>query len=409
MTVSQFLGSGRYIVQFADGTLEEGLKILRQVTNLGEGVRISRGATESLSNEDLKGIGITVLQSLEMAIIEQEITQDQLDELICLTQISESPLLLVQEDLEEYSIFQETSRGSTTPFDLSDPGMTWGLKATGVSNSRWTGRGIKVAVLDTGFDFNHVDFGNHKITSKSFIAGSSAHDDNRYGTHVAGTICGPLIPKGLHPSMNNSRVRYGIAHEADLFVAKVANSGGFALPGNILTALEFAIDTGCEIINISIGTRTDRDLGYEALGNRALNNGSLIIAAAGNDAERPIGKFGKVTSPANAPSIMAVGAIDENGEMYKRSNRSGSSTGSEVDLAAPGVNIFSSMPSVVGSYGFDSGTSMAAPHVAGIAALYAQANPGVRGRDLWKLLIQNAKPLLGLDELDIGAGLVQAP
>jgi subtilisin len=145
---------------------------------------------------------------------------------------------------------------------------------------------------------------------------------------------------------------------------------------------------------------------------RALNQGTLIVAAAGNDSRRtrpsnPI--INPVSRPANAPSILAVGAIDRSLAIAPFSNGEINidQTGGEVDLVGPGVDVFSSW-FTPRNYNTISGTSMATPHVAGIAALYAQANPQARGEALWQLLIKNTKSLT-LKTRDVGAGLIQAP
>jgi subtilisin family serine protease len=147
---------------------------------------------------------------------------------------------------------------------------------------------------------------------------------------------------------------------------------------------------------------------FEQAGQRALAAGCLIIAAAGNNASRASGNFGFVGQPANSRSIMSVGAIDNQLRVADFSARSSTVTGTagKVDIAAPGVAVFSSWPRNR-LHNTISGTSMATPHVAGIAALWCQATRRT-GHALWTTLIQNARGL-NADVRDIGAGLVQAP
>jgi subtilisin len=145
---------------------------------------------------------------------------------------------------------------------------------------------------------------------------------------------------------------------------------------------------------------------FDQVGRRALRAGTLIVAAAGNDSNRP-GLINPVSHPANCPSIMAVAAIDQQLRVARFSNAGLNAQGGQVDIAAPGVAVHSAWPRPV-LYNRINGTSMATPHVAGIAAQLAEANPTARGAALWALLVQAARrlPLLARD---VGAGLVQAP
>jgi len=300
----------------------------------------------------------------------------------------------VGEDAEEGRMDGLVSYQDTRQF-------TWGLQSTQVDTSRYTGKGIRVAVLDTGFDLRHIDFRNRKIVSKSFVPGETAQDTQGHGTHCTGTACGPKSPA--------SRVRrYGCACDADIFIGKVLDSGGKGTDTAILNGLEWAIDNKCHIVSMSLGRLSDEEsTAYENAGRRALDANSLVIAAAGNNANRTVGRFGFVEQPANSLSIMAVGAVDNQLRIANFSARSSARTGigGKVDLVAPGVNVFSSIPS--DRHASYSGTSMATPHVAGIAALWAQAT-GRLGMALWTTLIQNTRPISG-DTRDIGSGLVQAP
>jgi len=280
--------------------------------------------------------------------------------------------------------------------------LTWGLQITKAGRSRYSGKGIRVAVLDTGLDLGHPDFGRRRITSRSFIAGQSVQDGHGHGTHCIGTSCGPCQP-GRPP-------RYGIAWNAEIFVGKVLSNQGSGADGGILAGIDWAVQNRCHVVSMSLGAPVLPGQSYspiyEAAASRALRGGTLIVAAASNDSARP-GVVRPVGRPANCPSIMAVGALDSSLGIAPFSNGGINGSGGNVDIVGPGVNIHSSWPRPI-SYNRISGTSMATPHVAGIAALLAEANPSARGEALWNLLIRYARRL-ALPTRDVGAGLVQAP
>lgn len=280
--------------------------------------------------------------------------------------------------------------------------FTWGLQATGVSTSSRNGQGIRVAVLDTGLDLQHPDFMDRTIESRSFVTGiPTAQDIHGHGTHCVGTACGPQRPAtGVR--------RYGVAFGSQIFVAKVFNNDSLpgAATGDVLAALEWAITNGCRVVSMSFGIRMNQKVEqYEEPIRRALNAGTLVVAAAGNNASRP-GNPGFVEPPANADAAMAVAAVDRQLGIAGFSARSSQLTGvgGIVNIAGPGVGVFSSVP---GGHDVFMGTSMATPHVAGIAALWAQAT-GESGPALWSRLLQTARPL-SLPSVDVGSGLVQAP
>ncbi len=283
------------------------------------------------------------------------------------------------------------------PTFADDDDFTWGLVATRAATSVKTGEGIRVAVLDTGFDANHPDFVGRSITARSFIPGASPQDGHGHGTHCIGTACGPRTPSGSRG--------YGVAHEAEIFVGKVLSDEGSGSDEGILAAINWAVANDCPVISMSLGADVAQPHPpYNTAGRRALAAGCLIIAAAGNNASRP-GNPGFVGAPANSPAILAVGALDSQLRIASFSARSLPGRGGQVDIAGPGVDVYSSWP-MPQRYRSISGTSMATPHVAGLAALWAQAS-GRRGLELWATLVKESRRL-GLPALDVGSGLALA-
>ncbi len=277
---------------------------------------------------------------------------------------------------------------------------TWGLNVTRAIRSRFSGRGIRLAVLDTGMDFSHPDFAGRTIQRASFIAGEAAQDGHGHGTHCIGTSCGPRAPLGGVP-------RYGVAHGAEIYVGKVLSNAGSGSDSGILAGIDWALKNRCAIISMSLGARVEPGAPYstiyETVARRAAAKGAVIIAAAGNESSRP-GYLAPVGHPANCPSVIAVGALDERLNIASFSCAGLSGAGGEVNVAGPGVNVFSSWP-LPTRYRSISGTSMATPHVAGIAALYAEAT-GLRGFPLINEMLRRSRRLAPVR--DFGWGLVQS-
>lgn len=266
-------------------------------------------------------------------------------------------------------------------------GATWGLVACKVPQSTRSGLGIKVAVLDTGMDTLHPDFAGRSIVGATFV-GQPVMDLHSHGTHCIGTSCGPKAPAGNIP-------RYGIGYRASIFAGKVLSNSGSSVGASVLAGMNWAIANRCPVISMSLGGSGGVQPSYTAAGQAALNAGCLIIAAAGNSGGGPTGY------PANSPTIMSVSSLDSNLGLS-----SFSSIG-KVDIAAPGRDVYSSVPRPT-RYGVKSGTSMATPHVAGCAALWAETSSSLRGLTLWRKLQSTARRL-PLPTTKVGAGLVQAP
>ena len=265
-------------------------------------------------------------------------------------------------------------------------GATWGLVKCKVPPSLRSGVGIRVAVLDTGMDLGHPDFAGRIIVSKSFV-GQPVQDLHSHGTHCIGTACGPKSPPGVTP-------RYGIGFKTQIYVGKVLSNSGGGTTASVLAGMNWAIANKCAVISMSLGSQSPVQAAYTAAGQAALNKGCLIIAAAGNAASN-------TGAPANSPTILSVASLDPNLAPSSFSNFG------KIEIAAPGRDVFSSVPRPT-RYGTKSGTSMATPHVAGCAALWAELSPAMRGQVLWNRLLAAARPL-PFPASRVGKGLVQAP
>lgn len=281
-----------------------------------------------------------------------------------------------------------------------DRSGTWGLHATQVLGSTATGAGVTVCILDTGLDTSHPDLST-RSGGRPLVGTFTSEpitDFIGHGTHVTGTAA------GTQNSVLGSR--YGVAHGARLLHGKVFQGRG-APDGAVLRGITAAISAGANLINLSLGspaTQPGFPQAYENAARGALNNDCLILAASGNDHVRIPGTG--VGSPANCPSIAAVGALENCLRIASFSNRQRFfHGGGEVNFVAPGVNIISMVPRNQGSIGRLNGTSMASPHAVGVAALIAEQT-GKRGIELYKEVRSRARALG--DRATFGNGLVQA-
>lgn len=282
--------------------------------------------------------------------------------------------------------------------------VTWGLTTTGVPLSRYSGKGITVGILDTGLDVLHPDFVKRNIVTENLVGdGQSFHDGHGHGTHCTGTAAGPRRPQ--------QGQRYGIAYQSNIYSARVLNDAGRGVDATIIQGIEHAVRQGCAVVSISIGTAwSDGDLAfdyhYEQAIARALELGTLCVIAAGNESSA-------VGTPGNSPSALTVAALDQSLATAWFSNRvvAGAPGVKGPDCAAPGVGVYSSWLTTGGSYKTEDGTSMATPHVAGIAALLAQSDASLRGAKLKAEVIRTCQTLADAGKRlgEIGAGLAKAP
>lgn len=234
---------------------------------------------------------------------------------------------------------------------------SWGVSRIGSAvahDAAILGTGVKIAILDTGIDYNHPELSPAFQIGTSFVEGldgiinPDGKDDNGHGTHVAGIIA----------AARNGTGTVGVAPQASLYAVKVLDGAGFGTVGWILAGIEWAIEQQVDIINMSLALTADAPglPALEAACQTAWDAGILLVAAAGNSGG------GAVRFPAAFDTVVAVGATDSCDLKSPFSD-----LGPQLELAAPGTAILSTV--LDGGYRSISGTSQAAPHVAGVAAL----------------------------------------
>lgn len=419
--------TGRFIVTFRDDAKSEGMSALKKSAGIAKGNIMSSADfnEEGVNIDQVPENGAVCFENLGICVVSMDA---EAAGAFAAEAGEGSAILAIEPEGIMYALgadggvsgdylrgFRDAANAIRPASDSAEEGLeaeiaafvdsnalTWGLQATRVGTSRFSGRGRKVAVLDTGLDLRHPDFAGRAIVSRSFIPGvASAQDGHGHGTHCTGTACGSKAPPVGR--------RYGVAHGSQIFIGKVLSDAGSGGDMGILAGIDWAVANRCHVISMSLGAEVPTtSVAYETAGQRALNAGSLIVAAAGNNANRSAGAFGFVIRPANSRTIMAVGALDQSLRMANFSRRdTARQPGTGVDIGAPGVGVYSTWKMGTSRYRTIDGTSMATPHVAGIAALWSEAT-GATGAALWQRLIVNARSL-PLPVVDAGRGLVQAP
>ncbi|PAQ13104.1 alkaline serine protease [Bacillaceae bacterium SAOS 7] len=288
------------------------------------------------------------------------------------------------------------------PVEKSGQVIPYGYKMVGADKrvpSTLSGKGVKIAIIDSGVDTKHPDLqvaGGACFMTIIDVRGcrNSYNDDAGHGTHVAGVI----------GAKNNGIGVVGIAPQAQLYSIKVLDKRGIGTISTIMAGIEWAIKHDIDVLNISI-TSPDYDEALERMVKQAYDSGVIIVAAAGNEGPPWAGDLSSVQYPAKFNEVIAVSSIDN-----KKQIGDLSSIGSEVELAAPGENIYSTVPTSLYVSGYDmmSGTSMAAPYATGLIALYKEKYPEMTNRQIRMLLQKNAMDL-GAKGRDIyyGYGLAQ--
>ncbi|UCD53440.1 MAG: S8 family peptidase, partial [Phycisphaerales bacterium] len=239
-----------------------------------------------------------------------------------------------------------------------------------------TGAGIGVAILDTGIDGSHPDLDGNYAGGWDFVNDDAdPSDDHYHGTHCAGIVAAEKDGTGV----------VGVAPEADLCALKVLSSSGSGYTSDIIAAIQWCVNNDVDVISMSLGSDYS-NTAFEDACQAAYNAGIVLVAAAGNDySRRGRSELDTVDYPGAYGSVIAVAATDSS-----KTKASFSSAGPDVELAAPGVSIKSTIP---GDYGVLSGTSMACPHVAGVVALVLEANPGMSNGAVRQLLRDTADDL----------------
>lgn len=262
--------------------------------------------------------------------------------------------------------------------------------------SETKGKGMTVAILDTGCDTDHPDIKDRIIGGKNFTDDDGGNqkvfeDYAGHGTHVAGTIAA---------SKNGSGVT-GVAPEASLLIVKVLNKDGQGQYDWITNGINFAIENKVDIISMSLGGPTDHPELYEAI-KTAVGQNILVVCAAGNGGDGD-GTTDEFAYPGSYNEVISVGAIN-----FERRSSEFSNSNNEIDLVTPGEKILSTY--LNGKYAKLSGTSMAAPHVSGALALIKDSSNNYFGRkllesELYAQLIKRTVSL-GISPMLEGNGLL---
>lgn len=262
---------------------------------------------------------------------------------------------------------------------------TWGVKKIGAGevHTSTTGVGAKVAILDSGINYLHPDLNDNYAGGYDFVNGDDdPTDDNGHGTHVAGTVA----------ALDNGFGVVGAAPATSIYALKVLGANGSGSFSNMIAALEWCVANGIQVTNNSYGSKSDPGTIVRDAYDKAYAKGVLHVAAAGNNGN-PRGSGNNVGYPARYGSVIAVAATDQ---LDQRA--SFSSTGDTVELAAPGVSINSTLMNL--GYGTMSGTSMASPHVAGVAALVISAGITDSNADGW--INDEVRQILNSTAVDLG-------
>lgn len=278
-------------------------------------------------------------------------------------------------------------RNHVVPVYPNDPayegGDQWGLnktegpKAWGITTGSSL---VTVAVIDTGVDLDHPDLQDKILAGWDFVNNDAyPDDDHSHGTHVAGIAAA---------ATNNALGIAGVSWGARIMPVKVLDSGGNGYMDDVIASMEYAADHGVQVLNLSLGSVTSSSALQDAV-NYARNRGAVVIAAAGNCGSGCIigGQYyyNPLMYPASCQNVVGVAATTSTDGWASFSEHN-----TYVDLSAPGVGIYSTIPN---GYGYKDGTSMATPFVSGLAALVLSRWPDYTPSQVETALFSNADDL----------------
>jgi type VII secretion-associated serine protease mycosin len=245
--------------------------------------------------------------------------------------------------------------------------------------SHTNGAGVIVAVVDTGVRADHEDLGGRVLAGHDFVGpGDGRTDPNGHGTHVAGIIAA---------NADNGVGIAGAAPGVHILPVRVLDAGGSGSMSTVAAGIIWAADHGARVINLSLGGDSD-SVGVRVAMQYAISKGAIVVAAAGNNGDKPVPERNHPTYPGADPEAVAVAAVDAS------LNHPGfSNTGAYVDLAAPGVGVLSTFSSARNAYAFMDGTSMATPYVSAAAALVVATNPALKPAQVAATLEDTARDL----------------
>lgn len=368
VTFDRHMKSSEKFVQINSigGTVERDLRLI--------------GAVAAVFPEDVKDFKIWSLKGVTN--VEDDLYLPWLNE----ASLQASPLPTLESALASAGELETPATEAALSFTKEeDAELPWGIKRVNAAGA-WThvtGAGVKVAVIDTGIDYTHPELApNYKGGWNAVTQGPDPMDDQGHGTHVSGTVAAVRDGQGVA----------GVAPRAELYGVKVLDKNGSGQYSWIVAGIEWAVDNKMQVINMSLGGRSGTAALAAAM-TEAHKAGIAIVCAAGNDS-------GAVNYPAKYPEAIAVSASDSSDKLAYFSSK-----GPELSVIAPGVSVYSTKRG--GGYTTMSGTSMASPHAAGLAALAVEA--GHNGAEAVRAALKGAATLLpAVDPGHQGAGMVDA-